>query len=931
MFSALLARLWTRGTRSGKLARSPGRRRGSSCPLKLEQLEERWLLAAPVELTRNLVGNTIGEMVTFNGKLFFVSDDTNGNVQQLWSSDGTAAGTQIFKITDPKGSFPNDLTVMGANLYFGAFDANGKDVLWKTDGIPNDTILLTGLDNNPISNPGNLTNVNGILYFTANNTANGSQLWSSDGTPAHTAKIADLNKAGDGSYASDFTNVSGTLFFTANDGNGGVGLWKSNGGGAPVLVKDFVQGASAHHYNLTAVGNNLYFAAPDGMGGFELYETDSAGAQVNAVKDLSLVPFNQTGDAPNDRPFWTAFNGQLYFSASDGVNGFELWHSDGTAVGTQKVLANNQQEIRLPSYLTDNGNGTLFFSTETATDGYLWKTDGTQAGTQIVKDIPLGAFPEDGVPYDLTAVGPYVFFGADEALPTGSQLWQSDGTTANTFKIIINPNGESAPVRLANVNGTLFFSATNGMDGFQLWKLDVAAPAPAVTHFGIVAPAQTNPGASFSVTVAALDANNNPVPGYAGTVHFASTDNLAVVPKDYTFSAADAGVHPFVNGVTQETLGAQALVVSDVANGKVLGLSLINVVAPVVPGPVTHFQVVAAAVAYPGNPFSVTVTALDANNNVVPKYLGTVHLSSTDRLAELPANYTFTAADAGVHAFVNGVTLETLGAQSIKVTHMSGGPVGLANGQVLGGTLVNVVAAGAQQLAMELAFVQRVYQDLVHRLPSDAESQPLVKQLAAGTLTRAQVVLRVERTPAYRSALIQDLFTKYLHRAASPAELVNYALYLLPLSPVGTISIVGDLLPAEITVTGTPLRSLVGAERIIEILVSSQEYFMNRGGGTSNGFLNAMYGDTLNRAPTAQEQQQFSPALAGIGRAQVAVRILSGPEYHQVLVRGLIQRFLNRAATDAEVQAYAQQMMGGVCDEQVIAAIVGSAEYFAGV
>ena len=51
--------------------------------------------------------------------------------------------------------------------------------------------------------------------------------------------------------------------------------------------------------------------------------------------------------------------------------------------------------------------------------------------------------------------------------------------------------------------------------------------------------------------------------------------------------------------------------------------------------------------------------------NVATNYTGTVVFSSSDVLAGLPASYTFTAADAGSHAFA--ATLKTSGSQSIVV------------------------------------------------------------------------------------------------------------------------------------------------------------------------------------------------------------------------------------------------------------------------
>ena len=69
-----------------------------------------------------------------------------------------------------------------------------------------------------------------------------------------------------------------------------------------------------------------------------------------------------------------------------------------------------------------------------------------------------------------------------------------------------------------------------------------------------------------------------------------------------------------------------------------------------------------------GAPGSVTVTADDLYGNVATGYRGTVKFSSSDTNAALPANYTFTAANAGTHTFTNGVTLKTVGTQSITAT-----------------------------------------------------------------------------------------------------------------------------------------------------------------------------------------------------------------------------------------------------------------------
>ena len=95
-------------------------------------------------------------------------------------------------------------------------------------------------------------------------------------------------------------------------------------------------------------------------------------------------------------------------------------------------------------------------------------------------------------------------------------------------------------------------------------------------------------------------------------------------------------------------------------------------------------------------PFSATVTAYDTYGNVATGYRATVHFISTDRGAVLPANYTFTTADAGVHTFGNGVTLKTVGQQTITVFDES-------NPSIMGSAVVYVGPAPAASVLAAVA------------------------------------------------------------------------------------------------------------------------------------------------------------------------------------------------------------------------------------
>ena len=116
---------------------------------------------------------------------------------------------------------------------------------------------------------------------------------------------------------------------------------------------------------------------------------------------------------------------------------------------------------------------------------------------------------------------------------------------------------------------------TNAAKGQAL----IFGQAPALARLSLIAPVTTQVATPFSVTVQALDQFGNVLTGYTGTVHFSSTDGAAVLPADYTFTAADGGVHTFTNGVTLNTVGNQTLKVGDTVNPTINSLTGIAVVS----------------------------------------------------------------------------------------------------------------------------------------------------------------------------------------------------------------------------------------------------------------------------------------------------------------------------------------------------------------
>jgi hypothetical protein len=174
-------------------------------------------------------------------------------------------------------------------------------------------------------------------------------------------------------------------------------------------------------------------------------------------------------------------------------------------------------------------------------------------------------------------------------------------------------------------------------------------------------PAYPTAGVAGSFTVIASDPYGNRATGYTGAVRFTSSDPQAVLPGNYTFTAADAGMHTF--SATLKTAGYQSLTATDTVNAALTGLQGNTVKAAAA----SQFILNAPAIVTAGARFSLTLTVQDAYGNVVTGYTGTIHFTSTDNKATLPANYTFTAADHGVHTFT-GLVLKKRGKLTITVT-----------------------------------------------------------------------------------------------------------------------------------------------------------------------------------------------------------------------------------------------------------------------
>jgi hypothetical protein len=154
-------------------------------------------------------------------------------------------------------------------------------------------------------------------------------------------------------------------------------------------------------------------------------------------------------------------------------------------------------------------------------------------------------------------------YGSGIAVDTAGNAYVTGWTASPDF-----PTVNALQPVLRSSNGNAFVA-----------KISAAVTPGPVTQFQISAPAQVTSGTPFDVTITALDANGLTAVGYQGTVTFSTTDidPGVVLPADYTFTAADQGLHTFAGGCTLITVGNQILTASDTTDATITGTATLTV------------------------------------------------------------------------------------------------------------------------------------------------------------------------------------------------------------------------------------------------------------------------------------------------------------------------------------------------------------------
>lgn len=340
---------------------------------------------------------TISGNAIYNSKAYYCGRATITS-SPFYSSDGTAGGTALVK-------------ELGVNYPANAFTPSELALFVKT---------------------------NTKLFFiksqtTDDFTARTSEIWVTDGTGTNTTMIASRGTVGSSIYPYLLTN---------NESFGDLNSASEN------FIDDKLLFIGFNPDYPTVTSTNMILYVSDGTSGGTMPLLSATGQKIFTTS------------------IGRKLNGKYYFSGRttlDFNSGTRLWETDGTPGGTHIVNTSQTDstyfvDITLSSAI----NGKLLFWGGNSTTGYeIWQTDGTDIGTTLFNEFVTGANdsqPNYGNALNFFHDGNKVYFllQLDNATPN-FQLWSTDGTLANTVKVIDLNTLDELPEEVSKGNGKFYF------------------------------------------------------------------------------------------------------------------------------------------------------------------------------------------------------------------------------------------------------------------------------------------------------------------------------------------------------------------------------------------------------------------------------------------------------------------------------------------
>ena len=408
-------------------------------------------------------GSNPSYLYAFDNKLYFTADDGTFG-RELWVTDGTFLGTNMVMDINTFGdSFLEDPKFMNHNgdLYFIAQDSIHGNELWISGDV---TRMVKDLNpsGNGLGNFSTLIVYDSVVYFTAKDSGT-IDLWKSSGNESTTEKIYDFTMYGNG-IISDLVVFKDHLYFFTEDSVHGAILWRSNGteNGTDIFLEFNDDAACDQSNELFPTDSLLYFALSDSSYGNELWITDGIAENTKILFDVN------TGSSSSNPQNLIGTEQFIFFTALDSLHGREIWKTRGTTETTHLVsdiyksgngIPENNEFIVVDENIYFTGYNDMFGIE-------LWKSNGYDSTTQVLANINPSSH---SYPNSFCEYNKEIYFAAYD----GDQwnIWRSreNGVDVQPLRGL-NSHGSMSPQWITYCNGIIYFVASDGHSGQELWK-----------------------------------------------------------------------------------------------------------------------------------------------------------------------------------------------------------------------------------------------------------------------------------------------------------------------------------------------------------------------------------------------------------------------------------------------------------------------------
>ncbi|WP_341224581.1 hypothetical protein [uncultured Arcticibacterium sp.] len=508
------------------------------------------------------MGNRISEITFFENKYIYSSLNESPKGSELFKfEEGTVSLLENIN-KEPNGrigssqnsSFPKQFREVNGNLLFLATDGFNGTELWKTKN--DSTYLFFELNKDtiqtPSSEPTGFFEFNGFIYFQAfEKEGTVKSLFKTNPENYETVKVLETANPIDqivllnnriyinASYERLISDIGGDSFSAVDPSNvlyAASNIKKDSVFSTYNTISKISPDLQVTHFTTFEAGNevtkgskylvnaqgNYFVAAETNAYGRELYKLNLETLSIELVKDISA------GGANTNIIDIKAFNSNVLFVVELDYYTRELWFSDGTELGTNRI-GTYSYGYGAPISLENNAilGDFFYFSANFSNMGFeLLKTDGTFENTVLVSDMANGEcsssdpgnfffnngdlffearvgcnfrlfkinqnYPESIIslsekpylsftylPWDVRTIGKMdsrnVIFNASDGSQgvSGYELWVSDGTKEGTklFYDLRSGPGNSNPSGFFRFENKMFFSANANSKGFEPWVL----------------------------------------------------------------------------------------------------------------------------------------------------------------------------------------------------------------------------------------------------------------------------------------------------------------------------------------------------------------------------------------------------------------------------------------------------------------------------